>query len=470
MYNSFSQKIAVFSILLLCLSNHYVNSYTFGIIGGTGRIGSAISSHLLLRSPNSKIVLVGRDANKGKKSVEEVKSERPDISNESQVRFLQADWRNVHELQNIANEVDCLIHTAGPFLNEKPLPLEAAIESDRCRAYVDVSDPLDFLEISLEMGGKAKSKNTCALLSAGAFPGMSNVLAMEAASQIAEDDGVKDLRFNYFTAGLGGSGDINLYITNIGFGEAMAQFEKGALRFYEELSGSILGKVDFFIPSKDSSDTINKEDQNQKAQERIGTQTVFAWPFPEAATVARHLKISGSSSAAMGTSPDIWNVMLGILVTLVPRKYWRSEQFSKFMADFSKHMVFATDTLLRLSSPDKVGETHAMRVDVTSNKNNKISIVQAHESFRRCVGQSCAEFALDILENRSGDDSGVFLPEQRYNDFHSRKRIVDRLTNTPGTIAYTGAVKMQENAKMAPTNLEEAIQKANESEEALLVS
>jgi len=30
---------------------------------------------------------------------------------------------------------------------------------------------------------------------------------------------VQDLTFNYFTAGLGGSGDVNLYITNVGFGE-----------------------------------------------------------------------------------------------------------------------------------------------------------------------------------------------------------------------------------------------------------
>jgi len=41
-----------------------------------------------------------------------------------------------------------------------------------------------------------------------------------------------------------------------------------------------------------------------------------------------------------------------------------------------------------------------MRIDVTSTDGNAVSIVQAHESFRRCVGQSAAEFALDLLESK----------------------------------------------------------------------
>jgi len=34
-----------------------------------------------------------------------------------------------------------------------------------------------------------------------------------------------------------------------------------------------------------------------------------------------------------------------------------------------------------------VGKTHAMRVDVTGEDGNAVLIVQAHESFHRCVGQ-----------------------------------------------------------------------------------
>ncbi|CAM9679106.1 unnamed protein product, partial [Heterosigma akashiwo] len=441
---------------------------TFAIIGGTGRIGTAIATHLLLRSPKDsqfEILLIGRDQVRGFNAVEEVlldaDSAGSGLKGDHQVIYQCADWRNQNDLRKIASMADCLIHTAGPFLGEDPSPLREAIASTRCKVYVDVSDPLDFINASLDMNNDAKHCGTSALLASGAFPGLSNVLAMEAASCLDEDDKVKDLRFNYFTAGLGGSGDINLYITNIGFGEPMAQFERGALRLYEQLSGLLLGKVNFFL-DEENSQNIRKGSGNTEAKKRIGTQTVFSWPFPEAATVAQHLKVSGESSAAMGTAPDIWNTMLGILVNIVPRAWWRSKAFSKFMADFSQPLVKATDLLLKQTSQDNVGETHAMRVDVIGESGTAISCVQAHESFRRCVGQSCAEFALDLMDNPS---PGVQLPEQRYADPSLRKQIIKRLTSTPGTIAFTGAAIVE--AAPSPTGLKKALQQAGEMESKL---
>ena len=112
----------------------------------------------------------------------------------------------------------------------------------------------------------------------------------------------------FVTTGLGGSGVVNLYITNLGFGEPMVQYDRGELRWLMALSGLLLGKVDFFLPN------LSGHSGNTVAKERVGRQTVFAWPFPEAATVAKDLKIRGNSYAAMGTAPDVWNAMLGILV------------------------------------------------------------------------------------------------------------------------------------------------------------
>lgn len=438
----------------------------FVVLGGTGRIGTAVASHLLLRSPRSRIVLVGRDDKRGADAVAEVLGEHPAVAPES-VSFSRCDWRSDDGLlRSIVASCDCLIHTAGPYLDERPTPLRAAIDSPGCAAYVDVSDPLDYLDMSLEMGGDAKASGTSALVAAGAFPGMSNVLAMEAASacrRISGDEcGIRDARFNYFTAGLGGSGDVNLYITNLGFGEPMVQYDGGRLRPFKALSGLLLGKVSFFL----SDDEWSKGRQsasvgfgNDEARTRVGTQTVFAWPFPEAATVPRELGASGGSSAAMGTAPDAWNVMLGLLVDVVPRGLWRSRRFSKFLADFSQPLVKATDYVLKLASPDNVGETHAMRVDVTSEDGRSVSVVQAHESFRRCVGQSCAEFALDLLEH---PEAGVRLTEQRYRDDVERERIIGRLTSTPGTFAYSGPVAVA--SAPPPSEMERALQRANEAE------
>ena len=438
------------------------SSNKFVILGGTGKIGTAVASHLLQRSPSSRIVLVGRNKEKGEAAVQEVLSEHLDNVDSNRCpsvewAYVDTVWKQDNELlMGLLNDADCLIHTAGPYLGEEPFPLELAIAA-RCKAYVDVSDPLEYLEASLELNDKARLAGTSALLSSGAFPGLSNVLATEASSNLPKGTTVKDVRFNYFTAGLGGSGDVNLYITNLGFGEPMAQFEQGKLRMFQALSGLLLGKVSFFLDQEFDGFGFG----NGVARQRLGTKTVFSWPFPEAATVPRELGAVGDSHAAMGTAPDIWNDMLGILVTIVPRPWWRSERFSQFLADFSQPLVKFTDELLRLTSPDKVGETHAMRVDVVGMDGTAVSVVQAHESFRRCVGQSCAEFALDLLEHPS---PGVSLPEQRYGDASARKRMVKRLTSTSGTFAYTGPVTVKGTPK--PTDLDGAIERAVAAETA----
>ena len=430
------------------------------ILGGSGRIGTAIATHLIRRSsalPSStgKIILVGRNAEQGQQSVQEVRDAASEFSsdgNSFEVEFQSiSDVWDSKQLSPLFHDAAAVIHTAGPYHNRYPIPLRTAIETN-VPVYVDVSDPLHYLDSSLELNEDAISSGTKALIAAGAFPGMSNLMAMEAAGSLPPGCQILDSGFNYFTAGLGGSGDVNLYITNLGFGDDMPQYEKGRLNYFKALTGKLLGQVDFFT------------DAESIMAKRVGSQQVFSWPFPEAATVARELKITGRSHAAMGTAPEVWNVMLGLLVDLVPRPWWRNERFSQFMADFSQPLVKATDKWLQLSSPDGVGETHAMRIDVTAEDSNKdifvSTIVQGHESFRQCVGQSAAEFCIDLLQEQSTDRSGgVSLVEQRYRDEDARKQMIEKMTSTPGTIDYSGAVvtRKANGATVGPSKLEEVL-------------
>lgn len=424
------------------------------ILGGTGRIGTAVAIHLLQRDRRCEVALVSRRVNPNEKAVAEVLDESQADPSRVSIAYLPNVWEPSTDLQDLIDQADCLIHTAGPYLDRMPVPLDMALQSPRCRGYVDVADPLPYLEASLLKFHDAQKANLTALVAAGAFPGLSNVLAQEAAQ--TSNKRVQDIRFQYFTAGLGGSGPVNLYITNLGFGEPMVQFDQGVLRFFTALSGRLLGKVDFFLSQ------LEEDEGNRRAKERVGTQTVFAWPFPEAATVATNLKARGNSFAAMGTAPDVWNAMLGILVSLIPRHWWKNTSFSKFMADFSQPMVWATDKLLEQTG---VGETHAMRVDVTfvaspREKPIGVSIVQAHDSFRRCVGQSCAEFALDILQHPR---PGVYVPEQFYEPSVDRARVIARLTSTPGTFCYTGPVTLS-IAPDPPSRWGDAMAEANAEE------
>lgn len=439
----------------------------FVVLGGNGRIGTAVAIHLLQRDPKSEVVLVGRrplsDA-KVQSAVNEVLEASGVEASRVQSARISNIWGKDSRFQDLIDTADCLIHTAGPYLDRKPLPLQVAIDSPKCRAYVDVSDPLPYLEQSILMSHDAEASNLTAMVSAGAFPGMSNVLAMEAAGALGKR--VQDVRFQYFTAGLGGSGVVNLYITNLGFGEPMVQYENGVLRFFMALSGLLLGEVNFSLPTLQG----DKHDENADVQQRIGKQTIFAWPFPEAATVPKHLKASGNSYAAMGTAPAIWNVMLGVLVNVVPRPWWKNEKFSKFLADFSEPLVRATDALLQKTATEgSSGETHAMRVDVTSiagprEEPSSVSIVQGHDSFRVCVGQSCAEFAMDLMENPR---PGVYLPEQFYDDSKDRSRIIPKLTTTPGTFCYTGPVASERSPPL-PSNWDDAINQAVGEEEQMM--
>jgi len=135
------------------------------------------------------------------------------------------------------------------------------------------------------------------------------------------------------------------------------------------------------------------------------------------------------------------------------------------MADFSEPLVWLTDQWLKLSDKVGAGETHAMRIDVSSEDGStKMSTVQAHDSFRQCVGQSCAEFALDCLEF---SQPGVYLPELRYQEAAARKRIIAKLTSTPGTFSYTGPTVLTgaSATNPQPTQLEHAFQKAAEADE-----
>ncbi|GAX18465.1 hypothetical protein FisN_2Lh119 [Fistulifera solaris] len=428
-------------------------AYTYLLLGGTGHIGTAVAHHLLIRQPQSILHLVGRNAATGQCVLLDLKAQHP----HAQIEFhAVVDIWKAQELQRMLElfSVDCVIHTAGPYAHRTPLPLTG------CRVYVDVADPLPYLEQAL----LRKGGNTTALVAAGAFPGMSNVLGVEAVAQLDPQRTIQSLRFQYFTAGLGGSGPVNLFITNVGFGDPMTQYDGGVLRFFMELSGRLLGKVDFFLPQVPE----HLQKANDRVRERVGTKQVFAWPFPEAATVPTILKDATDSfrwrridsSAAMGTAPDVWNTMLGVLVQLIPRAWWRKERFSHFLADFSQPLVSATDAWLKWKDPFANGETHAMRIDATLDDQSGISIVQAHDSFRQCVAQSCAEFAMDCLEYP--DPGTVSLPEQRYADPVARQRIIEKLTTTPGTFCYTGPVSLQRID--GPTQLQEALEKAKQTE------
>ena len=461
------------------------------VIGGTGRIGTAVAAHLLGAhgsygdETGLRVVLAGRSISKGRAAVEEVEKAAGGaeaLAARGQILdFQELDFTDSNALERILtqsgdcddgegmsgfNAFDACVHTAGPFF-DGPSVLRSCINA-KTKVYVDVADPVPYLTEALQSSVAAADAGTLALVAGGAFPGLSNLLGMEAASRLEESDRVRDLEFHYFTAGLGGSGDVNLYITNVGFGEPVFEIKDGQEQ-QRLVAGEESRPVDF--------------------GEQIGRVNCWAWPFPEGFTVGKQLRITGSSRVAMGTAPDLWNIIMGAMVKVVPRSLWLrcacqksltkephvaqersttdththfSPAFSQGLASFSQPMVKFTDKF--------VGETHAIRADVLGESGRRVRALQSHESFRVCVGQSCAEFTLALLALRCGwncgeaqdeleQPAGVYLPEQLFQDperrrallryecpvketCDKRKRHTDtgelrRLTTTPGTTGYS---------------------------------
>mmetsp|Transcript_18759 Transcript_18759/g.47351 ORF Transcript_18759/g.47351 Transcript_18759/m.47351 type:complete len:353 (+) Transcript_18759:2-1060(+) len=343
--------------------------------------------------------------------------------------FHRLDWSLPGALDELLGSlnVDALLHTAGPFDADPETGVLAAAIRAKVPVYVDVADPMAYIARARSLSVDAKDSDTMALICAGAFPGFSNVLAVECARRLcpavagaAGESGLKDLDFAYFTAGLGGSGAVNLLITNLGFGEPVPLYRDGKYA-PQMIAGGGSRPVSFFIEEGDAAFNL------------VGEREVWPWPFPEAATVAGHLRISGNSSTGMGTAPEIWNTILVALVALVPRGLWRERWFSEGMAWFSLPLVWVTDKF--------VSETHAIRVEATASDGRRCVAVQTHQSFRSCVAQSSAEFALDLLERRRRRKEGapwkpgVWLPEELADDAAWRPKLLRRLSSTPGTVS-----------------------------------
>lgn len=407
------------------------------LLGGTGRIGTAAAVHLLQRIPGPlELVLAGRDDARGASAIQEVQSEAGAAGPQSEgvsLSFRQLDWTEPKALQSLLQKealpFDVIMHTAGPFDGDSG----CEVLQDTIRAgipiYVDVADPMEYIETARSMSDLAKTAGTMALISAGAFPGFSNVLAVECAQRLRQSSNtaefkVRDIDFAYFTAGLGGSGPVNLLITNLGFGTPVPVFRNGAYS-PQLIAGAESRSVRFYL------------DETDPAFKLVGQREVWSWPFPEAATVAGHLGIAGDSNTGMGTDPGIWNTILVALVALVPRDLWQERWFSEGLAWFSLPMVWVTDQF--------VNETHAIRVSVTTADGRECVAVQAHQSFRRCVAQSAAEFALHLLERRgraaaaepgvASWQPGVYLPEELADDPAWRPELLQRLSETEGTVS-----------------------------------
>eukprot|EP00904_Undaria_pinnatifida_P012410 jgi/Undpi1/829/HiC_scaffold_10.g04293.m1 len=379
------------------------------VIGGSGRVGgSTVRALRQLLGPNVELVVGGRSERNFVKSVERWRTlpGAPVGCDYSDVKFSQIDLEDAPSLAKALAGCDLVVHTAGPFQRKsRPEVLEAAIQAKV--PYVDVCDDAGLATVAKGLCGRAEEAGVAATISAGIWPGVDQLMAVEACELLGGTGEVESIDFSAYTAGTGNAGTTILSATFLILCEKVLGFKNGEKIFHEPASG--FKKVDF--------------------GESIGEKTVsccspFAYLWSRGRRSVLMLSFTCNQvlgvpniSTHFGTSPEPWNYLLKGM-TLLPDSIMGNRDLMQALAEFSEPLVRITDKL--------VGATNAMRLEAVAKDGRKVVLRYAHEDLEVCVGIATAAFVAATL--RGDVRPGVWFPEEAFEDKTNRSRLFDQAT------------------------------------------
>ncbi|XBI79999.1 hypothetical protein VPH35_089281 [Triticum aestivum] len=330
------------------------------VLGGTGRVGGSTATALSKLRPDLNILIGGRNREKGESLASELGE---------QSEFVKIDTGNAAMLEKALEDVDLVVHTAGPFQREAECTvLRAAISTKT--AYIDVCDDMDYSWRAKAFHEEAKAQGVPAITTAGIYPGVSNVMAAELVSAARSEDGEPErLRFFYYTAGSGGAGPTILATSFLLLGEDVIAYNKGEEIKLKPYSGVL--NIDF-------GKGVRKRD-------------VYLLNLPEVKSAHK---------------------FLGVPTELLRDK----DKVGKLVKEIDP-LVRAIDGI--------VGERVSMRVDLEcSNGRNTIGLF-SHRKLSVSVGHSTAAFVQAVLEGST--QPGVWFPEEPEGiAIESRKLLLER--------------------------------------------
>lgn len=262
------------------------------ILGGTGRVGGSTAIALSKLSPDLRITIAGRNREKGASMVTTLGKN---------AEFAEFDINDDKSLESALNDVDLVVHAAGPFQQtEDCRVLEAAIRAKT--AYLDVCDDTYYALRAKAYNNEAIASKVPAITTGGIYPGVSNLMAAELVRVAkSENKGEPErLRFYYYTAGTGGAGPTILATSFLLLGEEVIAFNKGEKLKLRPYSGMM--SIDF--------------------GKGIGKKDVYLLNLPEVTSTHETLGIP-SVSARFGTSPFFWNWAMDAMTRFVPSELLR---------------------------------------------------------------------------------------------------------------------------------------------------
>uniref|UniRef100_A0A0E0BNP0 Saccharopine dehydrogenase NADP binding domain-containing protein n=1 Tax=Oryza glumipatula TaxID=40148 RepID=A0A0E0BNP0_9ORYZ len=267
------------------------------VLGGTGRVGGSTATALSKLRPDLNILIAGRNREKGESLASKLGEES---------EFVQVDIRDRNMLEEVLQDVDLVVHAAGPFQRENECTvLQAAIATKT--AYIDVCDDTDYSWRAKGFHEQAKDCGIPAITTAGIYPGVSNVMAAELVHAARSEN-----------AGTGGAGPTILTTSFLLLAEDVIAYNKGEEIKLKPYSGAL--SIDFGKGVK-------------SAYKVLGVPTV---------------------SARFGTAPFFWNWGMQAFANFLPVEFLRDKNKVIKLVGFVDPFVRAIDGI--------AGERVSMRV------------------------------------------------------------------------------------------------------------
>jgi len=268
------------------------------IVGGSGRIGSAIARDLATHT-SAQLTVTGR---------------APQPQRDPIGSYLALDL-DTADLRQAVRGCDLVIHCAGPFHARDGRVLTACIEEGA--HYLDVSDHRSFTQRVESWSDRAAAAGVTAILHTGVFPGISNCMARQCVEQL---DCTDTLRLDYAVAGSGGAGTTVLRTTFLGLQRPFSVWREG--------------RWETVLPYSDREVTAFPEPFG-----RVGT---YWFDVAETYTLPRNLDVR-TVITKFGSVPDPYNRLTALTARWIPKAWLQRPETVEFLARASKTMTDISD-------------------------------------------------------------------------------------------------------------------------------
>jgi saccharopine dehydrogenase-like NADP-dependent oxidoreductase len=336
------------------------------VVGGSGRIGSAVVRDLL-RNSEAALTIAGRS----RPRLEAAAAALPGCVD---IRTLDLDSATVAELTCIVRGYDLVLLCVGPFRARPPSLMLACISAGV--NYVDVCDDRRATAERLAFDATARAAGVTALIDTGTFPGIDNVLVADA---LARNPGADSVHLHFLCQGSGGGGFGVLQTTFIAVSRPYAELHEGAWQHMP--SYGLRQRVAFAEP--------------------IGHRPVYGFEVPEIWSLAESLPQLRTVTSRFGTTPDLWNWATWALARL-PNSLRNDLTWLDNAATFMIPWVHRLDHL--------AGEALAIRIDVQGPGVHEVIHFFA-PSTTEAVGWATGAAAHMMLDGAIAGP-GVLLPEK----------------------------------------------------------